>query len=136
MLKIFPKYLNFENISKKCIRVPGPLEWVEGLNSQKVCHILISPLNLNSSSFGSLITTLFDVLFEEWIDKDENSLSGCFGEYKHESIFTRIWWNLLLLSKIWSSLWSNSSVSKLYKSFGSSSLTLSILFCQTVFLSL
>ena len=23
-LKIFPKYLNFENISKKCIRVPGP----------------------------------------------------------------------------------------------------------------
>ena len=25
MLKIFPKYLNFENISKKCIRVPGPL---------------------------------------------------------------------------------------------------------------
>ena len=26
MLKIFPKYLNFENISKKCIRVPGPLE--------------------------------------------------------------------------------------------------------------
>ena len=28
MLKIFPKYLNFENISKKCIRVPGPLcEW-------------------------------------------------------------------------------------------------------------
>ena len=26
MLKIFPKYLNFENISKKCFRVPGPLE--------------------------------------------------------------------------------------------------------------
>ena len=24
MLKIFPKYLNFDNISKKCIRVPGP----------------------------------------------------------------------------------------------------------------
>ena len=26
MLKIFPKYLNFENILKKCIRVPWPLE--------------------------------------------------------------------------------------------------------------
>ena len=25
MLEIFPKYLNFENILKKCIRVPGPL---------------------------------------------------------------------------------------------------------------
>ena len=25
MLKIFPKYLNFENILKKCIHVPGPL---------------------------------------------------------------------------------------------------------------
>ena len=25
MLKIFLKYLNFENISNKCIRVPGPL---------------------------------------------------------------------------------------------------------------
>ena len=24
MLKIFPKYFNFENISKKCIRVLGP----------------------------------------------------------------------------------------------------------------
>ena len=24
MLKIFPKYLDFENISKKCIRVPRP----------------------------------------------------------------------------------------------------------------
>ena len=23
-LKMFPKYLNFENISKKCIRVPEP----------------------------------------------------------------------------------------------------------------
>ena len=27
MLKIFPKYLDFENISKKCIRVPGPLRY-------------------------------------------------------------------------------------------------------------
>ena len=26
MLKLFPKYLNFGNISKKCIRVPGPLD--------------------------------------------------------------------------------------------------------------
>ena len=26
MLKIFPKYLNFENISKKFIRVPGTLD--------------------------------------------------------------------------------------------------------------
>ena len=25
MLEIFPKYLNFENILKKCIRVPEPL---------------------------------------------------------------------------------------------------------------
>ena len=25
MIKISPKYLNFENISKKCIRVPSPL---------------------------------------------------------------------------------------------------------------
>ena len=25
MLKVFPKYLNFENISKKRIRVPEPL---------------------------------------------------------------------------------------------------------------
>ena len=25
MLEIFPKHLNFENISKKCIRVPEPL---------------------------------------------------------------------------------------------------------------
>ena len=64
------------------------LEWMEELNlSQKICHIVISPLNLNGSSFESLISTLFDVLFEEWIDKDENSLSGCFREYKHESIF-------------------------------------------------
>ena len=28
MLKIFPKYLNFENISKKCIRVLGPLRYL------------------------------------------------------------------------------------------------------------
>ena len=28
MLKIFPKYLNFENISKKCIRVRGPLHFL------------------------------------------------------------------------------------------------------------
>ena len=27
MLKIFPKYLNFENISKKCIRVLGPIDY-------------------------------------------------------------------------------------------------------------
>ena len=26
MLKLFPKYLNFGNISKKCIRIPGPLD--------------------------------------------------------------------------------------------------------------
>ena len=26
MLKMFPKYLNFENISKKCIHAPGSLE--------------------------------------------------------------------------------------------------------------
>ena len=26
MLKIFLKYLNLENISKKCIHVPGPLK--------------------------------------------------------------------------------------------------------------
>ena len=58
------------------------LEWIEELNwPKKVCHIVISPLNLNSSSFRSLILTLFDVLFEEWTDKDENSLSSCFGEY-------------------------------------------------------
>ena len=28
MLKVFPKDLNFENISKKCIRVPRPLKMV------------------------------------------------------------------------------------------------------------
>ena len=53
------------------------LEWIEESNwSQKVCYNVISPLNLNSSSFGSLVLTLFDVLFEEWIDKDENLLCG------------------------------------------------------------
>ena len=79
------------------------LECIEELNwPQKVWHIVISPSNLNSSSFGSLISTLFHVVFEEWIDKDENSLSSCFGEYKHESIFTWISWNLSLRSKIWS----------------------------------
>ena len=31
MLKLFPKYLNFKNISKKCIRVPGPLEILQNL---------------------------------------------------------------------------------------------------------
>ena len=102
------------------------LEWIEELNwSQKVCQIVISPLNLNSSSFGSLISTLFDLLFEEWIDKDENSLSGCFRNYKHESILTRISWSLSLRFKIWPSSLSNSSVFKLFKMFVSSSLTFS-----------
>ena len=31
MLKLFPKYLNFKNISKKCIRVLGPLEILQNL---------------------------------------------------------------------------------------------------------
>ena len=29
MPKIYPEYLNFENISKNCIRVPGPIEILE-----------------------------------------------------------------------------------------------------------
>ena len=33
MLKIFPKYLNFENISKKYIRVRGPLNVIETLKA-------------------------------------------------------------------------------------------------------
>ena len=36
MLKIFPKYFNFENISKKFIRVPGlePVNKLSGLNKR------------------------------------------------------------------------------------------------------
>ena len=112
------------------------VEWIEELNwSRRVCHIVRSPLNSNSSSFGSLVSTLFDVLFEEWIGEDENSLSDYFGEYKHESIFTRILWNLSLRSKIWSGSLSNSSVFKLSKIFVSSSLTFSIFSVKLFFLA-
>ena len=38
MLKIFPKYLNFENISKKCIRVPWPYSIFLVLGVLKISH--------------------------------------------------------------------------------------------------
>ena len=36
MIKISPKYLDFENISKKCIRVPWPLK-ISQNSQEKTC---------------------------------------------------------------------------------------------------
>ena len=61
MLKIFPKYLNFENISKKCIRVPGPLKELE----------VYFPLKRNWLLFKNSFRWFKGLL----IKKEKNSLS-------------------------------------------------------------
>ena len=62
MLKIFPKYLNFENISKKYIRVPGPYEMYKKLLYTRK-NILKIPVNTGNFTKKVIISAFLTILF-------------------------------------------------------------------------
>ena len=79
MLKIFRKYLNFENISKKCIRVREPIGKIYDKTTLKFIIIHVNDYKM-----------LINI-----IETCDNTILPSHGNVEHEYIFSKYYWNLI-----------------------------------------